>query len=78
MVTDALSHKFIGSLKHVEAGKMEMNKNLYQLSSLRVWLLNSNGGSVIIQNTAKLSLIAKVKELQYEYLELVKPREGIQ
>ncbi|XP_070011776.1 uncharacterized protein [Nicotiana sylvestris] len=36
MVADALSRKSMGSLKHVEVGKLEMTKEIYRLANLRL------------------------------------------
>lgn len=52
----------MGNLKHVESGKIKMTKELHQLTSLRVQLLDSNDGGVVILNTTESSLIAEVQE----------------
>ncbi|XP_070010459.1 uncharacterized protein [Nicotiana sylvestris] len=75
VVADALSRRFMGSLAHVEAEKRQLTKEIHQLACLGVRLVNSGNGGVVLQNTTKSSLIAEVKERQYEDPELVKLRE---
>ncbi|XP_070042798.1 uncharacterized protein [Nicotiana tomentosiformis] len=62
VVADTLSRRSMGSLAHVEAEKRELPRELYQLACLGVWLVDSDDGGVVLQNTAKSSLIAEVKE----------------
>ncbi|XP_070020932.1 uncharacterized protein [Nicotiana sylvestris] len=77
VVADALSRQSMGSLAHLEAEKRQLTIEIHQLACLGVWLVDSGNGGVVLQNTAKSSLIAKVKERQYEDPELVKLRERI-
>ncbi|XP_070036897.1 uncharacterized protein [Nicotiana tomentosiformis] len=67
----------MGSLAHVEAKKIELDRELHQLTCLGVQLVDSDDGGVVLQNTAKSSLIAEVKERQYEDPELVEVRERV-
>ncbi|XP_070020249.1 uncharacterized protein [Nicotiana sylvestris] len=67
----------MGSLTHVEAEKRQLTREIRQLACLGVWLVDSGNGGVVLQNTAKSSLIAEVKERQYEDPELVKLRERV-
>ena len=66
VVADALSRLSMGSLSHVEEGKKEMVKDIHRLANLGVRLLNSKDGGVIINELAKSSLCAEVKEKQVE------------
>ncbi|XP_070045249.1 uncharacterized protein [Nicotiana tomentosiformis] len=67
----------MGNLAHVEAEKKELAREIHQLACLWVRLVNSYDGGVVLQNTAKSSPIAEVKERQYEDPELVKLRERV-
>ncbi|XP_075103124.1 uncharacterized protein LOC142177942 [Nicotiana tabacum] len=49
VVVDALSRKSMGSLKHVEAGKLEMTKEIYRLANLSVWLHDTGDHGVVVQ-----------------------------
>ncbi|XP_070039520.1 uncharacterized protein [Nicotiana tomentosiformis] len=71
VVTDVLSSKSMGSLVHIEAGRQGLTKELHQLANMRIRLLDSNDGGIIVQNTV-------VKARQYEDPTLVRLREGIQ
>ncbi|KAK4339547.1 hypothetical protein RND71_041009 [Anisodus tanguticus] len=51
VVVDTLSRKSIGSLRHIKVDKLEMTRDLYQLASLSVRLLDSGDGGVVVQNT---------------------------
>ena len=77
VVADALSRRSMGSLAHVEPEKRQLARDIHQLASLGVRLVDSEDGGVVIQNTAKSSLIAEVKERQYEDPELVELRERV-
>ncbi|XP_070011069.1 uncharacterized protein [Nicotiana sylvestris] len=75
VVADALSHKSIGSLVHIESGRQGLTKELHQLANMRIRLLDSDGGGVTVQNTLESSLVAEVSyelELPSE-LEFVHP-----
>ncbi|XP_070028904.1 uncharacterized protein [Nicotiana sylvestris] len=66
----ALSQKSMGSLSHLEA---------YQrlLACLGVHLVHSDERGVIVQNRAESSLVAEVKEKQYNDPILVQLKEGV-
>ncbi|XP_070003351.1 uncharacterized protein [Nicotiana sylvestris] len=67
----------MGSLKHVEAGKLEMTKEIYRLANLSVRLHDTGDQGVVVQNIAGSSLIAEVEMRQFEDPELVKIKESI-
>ncbi|XP_070014108.1 uncharacterized protein [Nicotiana sylvestris] len=77
VVANALSRRSMGSLTHVEAEKRQLTREIHQSACLGVRLVDSGNGGVVLQNTAKSSLIAEVKERQYEDPELVKLRERV-
>ncbi|XP_070013170.1 uncharacterized protein [Nicotiana sylvestris] len=77
VVVDALSRRSMGSLAHVEAEKRQLTREIHQLAYLGFRLVDSGNGGVVLQNTTKSSLIAEVKERQYENPELVKLRERV-
>lgn len=64
VVADALSRLSMGSLTHVEKGKRELVKDIQRLASLGVCLLDSNDGEVMVQEVARSSLSAQIKEKQ--------------
>nr|XP_016459344.1 PREDICTED: uncharacterized protein LOC107782908 [Nicotiana tabacum] len=51
----------MGSLKHVEAGKLEMTKEIYRLANLSVRLYDTGDQGVVVQNIAGSSLVDEVK-----------------
>ncbi|XP_070049959.1 uncharacterized protein [Nicotiana tomentosiformis] len=75
IVVDALSRKSMCSLSHVEADKVKMTKDLCQLASLHVRLVDVEGGRILVQNTEKSSFVTEVKERQHEDPELIKLRK---
>ncbi|XP_070020209.1 uncharacterized protein [Nicotiana sylvestris] len=77
VVADALSRRSMGSLAHVEAEKRQLTREIHQLACLVVRSVDSGNGGVVLQNTAKSSLIAEVKERQYEDQDLAKLREPV-
>ncbi|XP_070015151.1 uncharacterized protein [Nicotiana sylvestris] len=77
VVADALSRRSMGSLTHVEAEKRQLTRDIHQLACFGVRLVDSGNGGVVLQNTAKSSLIAEVKDRKYEDTELVKSRERV-
>ncbi|XP_075096435.1 uncharacterized protein LOC142174524 [Nicotiana tabacum] len=77
VVADALSRKFMGSLKYVEAGKLEMTKEIYRLANLSVRLYDTGDQGVVVQNIAGSSLVDEVEMRQFEDPELVKIKESI-
>ncbi|XP_070020807.1 uncharacterized protein [Nicotiana sylvestris] len=77
IVADALSRRYMGSLAHVEAEKRQLTREINQLACLGVRLVEFVNGGVVLQNTAKSSLIAEVNERQYEDPELVELRKRV-
>nr|XP_009758949.1 PREDICTED: uncharacterized protein LOC104211570 [Nicotiana sylvestris] len=77
VIADVLSRRSMGSLAHVEAEKKQLTREINQLDCLGFRLVDSDDGGVVLQNTAKSSLIDKVKERQYEDPKLVKLRERV-
>ncbi|XP_075092443.1 uncharacterized protein LOC142172675 [Nicotiana tabacum] len=77
VVANALSRKSMGSLKHVEAGKLEMTKEIYRLANVSVRLHDTGDQGVVVQNIAGSSLVAEVEMRQFEDPELVKIKESI-
>ncbi|XP_075074917.1 uncharacterized protein LOC107780957 [Nicotiana tabacum] len=77
VVADVLSRKSMGSLKHVEVGKLEMTKEIYRLANLSVRLHDTGDQGVVVQNIVGSSLVAEVEMRQFEDLELVKIKESI-
>ena len=66
VVADALSRRSMGSLCDVRPEKREMARELQQLASLGVRVVDSGSRGTTIQNSAVSSLVAEVKEWQYE------------
>ncbi|XP_070039498.1 uncharacterized protein [Nicotiana tomentosiformis] len=62
VVAVALSRRSMGSLALVEAEKRQVTREIHQLACLGVRLVDSGDGRVVLQNTAKSSLIVEVKE----------------
>ncbi|XP_070020097.1 uncharacterized protein [Nicotiana sylvestris] len=77
VVANALGCRSMGSLAHVEAEKRQLTREIHQLDCLGIRLVDSGNGGVVLQNTEKSSLIAEVKERQYEDPELVELRERV-
>ncbi|XP_070026542.1 uncharacterized protein [Nicotiana sylvestris] len=48
IVPDALSHKSMGSLVHIEVGRQGLTKELHQLANMRIILLDSDDGGVTV------------------------------
>ncbi|XP_070036784.1 uncharacterized protein [Nicotiana tomentosiformis] len=65
------------SLAHLEAYQRTLAKEVHQLASLGVRLVDSGEGGVIVQNRAETSLVVEVKEKQYDDPLLVQLKEGI-
>ncbi|WMV54661.1 hypothetical protein MTR67_048046 [Solanum verrucosum] len=61
MVMDGLSRLSMGIITNIEDGKKELVRDFHRLARLVVDLVDSNEGSVIVQNGSELSLIADVK-----------------
>jgi len=64
VVNDALSRLFMGSTTHFEEDKKELARDVYRLARLRVQLMGSTEGEVVVMNGAKSSLVSEVKEKQ--------------
>ncbi|KAH0759938.1 hypothetical protein KY290_023431 [Solanum tuberosum] len=64
VVVDALSRLFMGSTTHFEEDKKELARDVYRLARLRVQLMGSTEGEVVVMNGAKSSLVSEVKEKQ--------------
>ncbi|XP_060202500.1 uncharacterized mitochondrial protein AtMg00860-like [Lycium barbarum] len=60
------SRRSMGSLSHVDADKKILTKEVHRLASLGVRLLDSEDGSVVVQNRALSSLVVEVKEKKYK------------
>ncbi|MCF8701904.1 hypothetical protein L3054_11000 [Corynebacterium sp. MC-10] len=74
VVADALSRKSMGSLADTPPEKREIVRDIQQLSSLGVRLSDSGDSGVSIRRMADSSLIAEVKQRQYEDPVLVRYR----
>ncbi|MCF7184092.1 hypothetical protein L3H42_11385, partial [Corynebacterium sp. MC-13] len=74
VVADALSRKSMGSLADTPPEKREIVRDIQQLSSLGVRLSDSGDSGVSICRMADSSLIAEVKQRQYEDPVLVRYR----
>ncbi|WMV58086.1 hypothetical protein MTR67_051471 [Solanum verrucosum] len=75
IMTYALNRKSMGSLKHLEFGKVEIFIEFHQLDNLRVRVVDSGDGGVTIQNAVELPLVLEVKQRQHEDLELIELKE---
>ncbi|XP_070002081.1 uncharacterized protein [Nicotiana sylvestris] len=65
VVADALSRKSMGSLAHLEADQRPLAREVHRYASLGVRLVDSSEGGVIVRNRAESSLVAEIKEKQY-------------
>ena len=65
MVADALSRKAIASNYRQPMERQGITRDLHQLASLGVHLIESSEKVVIVQNKVESSLVAKFKEKQY-------------
>nr|XP_009777849.1 PREDICTED: uncharacterized protein K02A2.6-like [Nicotiana sylvestris] len=77
IVVDTLSRCSMGSLAHVKADNRTMIKEVHLLAYLGVRLLDSENGGIVLQNRAKSSLVAEVKEKQFGDPYLLQLKEGI-
>ncbi|XP_070005294.1 uncharacterized protein [Nicotiana sylvestris] len=77
VVADVLSRKSMGSLAHLKSYQRSLAREVHQLASLGVRLADTNKGGVIVQNRAKSSLVAEVKEKQFDDPLLAQLKEGI-
>ncbi len=66
VVADALSRRSMGSLSYLGVEKHELMRELHQLASLGVKLLEAEDSGVTIQDTAISSLVVEVKSRQQE------------
>nr|XP_009799040.1 PREDICTED: uncharacterized protein LOC104245169 [Nicotiana sylvestris] len=67
----------MGSLAHLEAYQRPLARAVHQLACLGVRLADSNEGGVIVQNKDESSLVAEVKEKQFDDPLLAQLKEGI-
>ncbi|XP_070008406.1 uncharacterized protein [Nicotiana sylvestris] len=67
----------MGSLAHLEAYQRPLAREVHQLANLGVCLADSNEGGVTVQNRAESSLVAEVKEKQFNDPLLAQLKEGI-
>lgn len=63
IVVDALSRFSIGILSHIDNDKFKLVRDIHHLSSLRVYLLDSEDGCVIVLQVVQASLSLKIKEI---------------
>ena len=66
VVANALSRRSMGSLSHLTVEKRELVRELHQLASLGVRLLEADDSGVTIQDTTVSSLVVEVKSRQQE------------
>ncbi|KAH0661672.1 hypothetical protein KY284_026603 [Solanum tuberosum] len=78
IVVDALSRKIMASTYGQSVERQGITKDLCQLASLGVRLLESPDKGVIVQNAAESSLVVEVKEKQYIDPILLKLKENVQ
>jgi len=64
VVADALSRLSMGSTAHVEKEKRELAKDVHRLVRLRVRLMDSTEGEVVVMNGAESSFVSEVKMKQ--------------
>ena len=65
-MADAHSRKSMGSLADMPPEKKEIVRNIQQLASLGVHLANSGNVGVSVRGIAESSIVAKIKQHQYE------------
>ena len=78
VVVDALSRKAMGNTNGQLRGKQGLIKDLHQLASLGVHLLETPEEGVVVQNAAESSLVVEVKEKQYADPILSQLKENVQ
>ena len=78
VVADALSRKIMASTYGQSVERQGITKDLCQLASLGVHLLESPDKGVIVQNAGESSLVVEVKEKQYTDPILLKLKENVQ
>ncbi|XP_049357897.1 uncharacterized protein LOC125822529 [Solanum verrucosum] len=78
VVADALSRKIMASTYEQSIGRQQITKDLRQLASLGVSLLESPDEGAIVQNAAESSFVAEVKEKQYTDPILLQLKENVQ
>ncbi|WMV18455.1 hypothetical protein MTR67_011840, partial [Solanum verrucosum] len=64
VVEDDLSRLSMGSVAHIEEERKELARDVHRLARLGVRCMSISDGGVIVQNGAKSSLVAEVKEKQ--------------
>ncbi|WMV30371.1 hypothetical protein MTR67_023756 [Solanum verrucosum] len=78
VVADALSRRSMGSLSYLGVEKRELARELHQLASLGVRMLEAEDSGVIIQDTAVSSLVLEAKSRQQEDTSLEKLKSKAQ
>ncbi|XP_049397344.1 uncharacterized protein LOC125861504 [Solanum stenotomum] len=77
-VADALSRKMMENTYEQSIGRQQITKDLRQLASLGVRLLESPDEGIIVQDAAESSFVAEVKEKQYTDPILLQLKENVQ
>ncbi|WMV45718.1 hypothetical protein MTR67_039103 [Solanum verrucosum] len=77
VVADALSRKTISSTKEQTVEKEGIAKDLCQLASLGVRLLETPKEGIVVHNTAESSLVVEVKEKQFKDLTVQRLKEKV-
>lgn len=62
IVVNDLNRLSMGSLAHVDDDKQELVKNINHLAYIRVCLIDSEDGEVLLHRVSQLSLIVEIKE----------------
>ncbi|XP_049392405.1 uncharacterized protein LOC125856809 [Solanum stenotomum] len=78
VVADALSRKMMASTYEQSIGGQQITKDLRQLASLGVCLLESPDEGVIMQNAPESAFVTEVKEKQYTNPILLQLKENVQ
>ena len=63
-VVDSLRRLSIWSTSHFKEDKRELDKDVYRLKHLRVKLMDSKEGEIVVTNGAESSLVSEVKKKQ--------------
>ena len=65
MVADALSHKTMGSVSHIDDSKKYLVRDVHRLSRLGVILEDSSDGGFMVHDNSESSLVVEVKSKQH-------------
>ena len=65
VVADALSWWSMSSVSHINDEKKELVNEVYQLSRLGVWLVDTPSGSVLVHSSFESSFVVGVKAKQH-------------